>query len=65
MKVLMRGREKMTIYVTLRYSIGSAWILSGVQCPIYLSLVDSDCERRDFADSCNEYVHFDALLFSK
>jgi hypothetical protein len=58
----MRGREKMT-FVILRHSIGSAWLLSGVQCPFYLSLVDSDCVRRDSAYSFNEYVNFDALLF--
>jgi len=29
----------------------------GVQCPFYLSLVDSDFVRRDSADSFNEYVH--------
>jgi hypothetical protein len=65
MKVLMRGMEKITTFVTLRHSIGSAWLLSGVQCPFYLSLVDSDCVRRDSADSFNEYVNFDALFFSK
>jgi len=52
-KVLMRGREKMTTFVILRHSIGSAWLLSGVQCPFYLSLVDSECVRRDSADSFN------------
>jgi len=61
----MRGREKMTTFVTLRRSISSAWILSGVQCPFYVSLVYSVCVQRDSADSFNEFVRFDALLFSK
>jgi len=65
MMVLMRGREKMTTFETLLHSTGSACILSGVQYPFYLSLVDSDCVRRNCADSFNEYVHFNALLFSK
>ena len=53
-KVLMRGREKMRTFMTLRHSKGSASLLFGVPCPFCLSLVDSVCVRRDSADTLNE-----------
>lgn len=65
MKVLMGGREKMTTLVTSRHSIGNAWLLSGVQCPFYLPVVDSDCVCKESADTFNEYVRFGELLFTK
>lgn len=61
----MRGSDQMTTFLTLIHSIGNVWLLSGVQCPFYLSLVDSVCVRRDSADSLNDYVQFDTLLSSK
>jgi hypothetical protein len=42
-----------TTFVTLLHSIGNVWLLSGVQRPFYLSLVDSVYVRSDSADSFN------------